>query len=125
MTDKVDRKFYLREFKAISRAISNYEDVNLLFTHIVEGLCRTFALKGCCIMLFDERERQLFRVTSHGLSETYTSKGPVFVDEKYSAFFTKEPVYIEDMQTSSLLHYPEAARKEGIKSMLSVPIMYR
>lgn len=125
MSKQVDRKFYLKEFKAISRAVSNYEDLNLLFTHIVEGLCRTFSLKGCCIMLFDEREKQLFRVSSHGLSEAYTGKGPVFVDEKYSPFFKKEPVYIENMQTSPLLHYPEAAKTEGVKSMLSVPIMYR
>ncbi|ABW68283.1 GAF domain-containing protein [Desulfosudis oleivorans] len=125
MIRQVERKFYLKEFKAISRAISNYEDLNLLFTHIVEGLCRTFSLKGCCIMLFDEREKQLFRVASHGLSDAYTGKGPVVMDEKYSAFFTKEPVYIEDMQASPLMHYPEAARQEGIKSMLSVPILYR
>ena len=52
MTRQVKRKFYLKEFKAISRAVSNYEDLNLLFTHIVEGLCRTFSLKGCCILFF-------------------------------------------------------------------------
>ena len=124
MTRKVGRKFYLKEFKAISRAISNYEDLNLLFSHIVEGLCRTFSLKGCCIMLFDEREKQLFRVSSHGLSDAYTST-TVFVNEKYSVFFGGEPVYIENMQQSELVHYPEAAQKEGLVSMLSVPIKYR
>ncbi|RLC30343.1 MAG: GAF domain-containing protein [Deltaproteobacteria bacterium] len=123
MAIKVERKFYLKEFKAISKAISSYEDLNLLFTHIVEGLCRTFMLKGCCIMLFDEREKQLFSVRTHGLSDEYVNKGPVLVDEKYSAFFKKEPVYIEDMQTSPYIHYPEAAKKEGIKSLLSIPIM--
>lgn len=124
MTRKVGRKFYLKEFKAISRAISNYEDLNLLFSHIVEGLCRTFSLKGCCIMLFDEREKQLFRVSNHGLSDMYTSTS-VFVDEKYSVFFSGDPVFIENMQESELVHYPEAAQKEGVVSMLSVPIKYR
>ncbi|MFP4039419.1 MAG: GAF domain-containing protein [Desulfosudaceae bacterium] len=124
MVKTVERKFYLEEFKAISRAISNYEDLNLLFTHIVEGLCRTFALKGCCIMLFDERERQLFRVSSFGLSDEYISKGPDFVDEKSSAFFKKEPVFIENVPDSPLIRYPEEARQEGVASLLSVPIMY-
>ena len=124
MTKEVERKFYLEEFKAISRAISNYEDINLLFTHVTEGLCRTFALKGCCIMLFDEREKQLFRVASHGLSENYTNKGPDFIDPQNSAFFKKEPVFVEDMASSPLINYPDAAEKEGIASMLSVPIMY-
>ncbi len=124
MAKTVERKFYLEEFKAISRAISNYEDLNLLFTHIVEGLCRTFSLKGCCIMLFDEREQQLFRVSSYGLSDEYTSKGPLVVDKESSSFFKKEPVFIENMSESRLIIYPEAARQEGVVSMLSVPIMY-
>jgi signal transduction protein with GAF and PtsI domain len=124
MPTTVERKFHLREYKAISRAISNYGDLNILFTHILDGLQRTFALKGCCIMLFDEREKQLFQVRSVGLSETYISKGPIFVDPRDSAFFKKEPIFIEDMQNSPLIVYPEEARREGVKSMLSVPIMY-
>jgi len=124
MAKTVDRKFYMSEYKAISRAISNYEDLNVLFNHIVEGLLRTFALKGCCIMLFDEREKQLFHVRSVGLSEEYTSKGPLFVDPRESAFFKKEPIFIEDMQSSPLIIYPDEAKKEGVKSMLSVPIKY-
>ncbi len=124
MVKTVERKFYMAEYKAISRAISNYEDLNLLFSHIVEGLHRTFSLKGCCIMLFGEREKQLFPVRSVGLSDAYTSKGPLVVDPCESAFLKKEPIFIEDMQNSPLIIYPEAARNEGVKSMLSVPIMY-
>ena len=30
MTEKAERRFYLKEFKAISRAIATYEDVTLL-----------------------------------------------------------------------------------------------
>ena len=124
MAKIVERKFYLAEFKAISRAISNYGDLTVLFNHILDGLYRTFSLKGCCIMLYDEREKQLFPVRNVGLSEAYTSKGPIFVKPEGSAFFKKTPVFIEDMQNSPLIIYPDEACKEGIKSMLSVPIMY-
>ena len=55
-----ERRFYLRQFKAISNAISIYEDLPVLFSHFVEGICRAFKLKGCSIMLYDEREKQLF-----------------------------------------------------------------
>lgn len=119
------RKFYLHEFKAISHAISTYEDFILLVNHIAEGTTRTFNAKGCSIMLFDERERQLFAVGSYGFSDDYLHKGPIFVDQKYCAFFTGEPVFVEDMTTDPRIHYPEAAVKEGISSMLSVPIKYR
>ena len=33
MTQEPIRKFYLKEFKAISHAISTYEDLNLLINH--------------------------------------------------------------------------------------------
>ena len=63
------RRFYLREFKAISKAISTYEDLNILFDHFVEGVSRAFKVKGACIMLYDEIEEQLFAVSKYGISE--------------------------------------------------------
>ena len=119
------RRIFLREFKTISRAISSYEDFNLLIDHFAELICRSFEVKGCTIMLFDEREKELFCVSSYGISEEYLTKGPLLVDEKYSAFFTGEPVFIEDMQNDPRVMYPEEATREGIVSMLTVPITCR
>ena len=125
MNKKAERRFYLREFKAISHAISTYEDLHLLINHLAEGTSRSFKAKGCSIMLLDEREKQLFHVASYGISEEYVGKGPVFIDEKYSAFNTGEPNFVEDMQNDPRVQYPEAAAKEGIVSMLSIPIKCR
>lgn len=119
------RKIHLREFKSISRAIIMYEDLNALFKHSVEGISRSFKVKGCSIMLFDEREKEFFRVSSFGISEEYLSKGPLHVDDKYNTFVKGEPVFIEDMQNSPHVKYPEAAAREGIVSMLSVPMKCR
>lgn len=125
MNHNTERKIHLNEFKAISRAISTYEDLNLLATHMAEHMCRSFGVKGCSVMLFDEREGQLFRVSSYGVSEEYLQKGPVLIDEKYTAFVTGEPVFIENFQNDPRVQYPDAAAKEGIISMLSVPIKYK
>ena len=125
MTQEPVRKFYLKEFKAISHAISTYEDLNLLINHLAEGTSRTFEAKGCCIMLFDDRENQLFTVSSYGISEKYLDKGPLWVDNKYCAFVKGEPVYIEDTRNDPRIQYPEAAKEEGILSILSIPINYR
>ena len=125
MTKEPARKFFLKEFKAISHAISSYEDLNLLINHLVEGTTRTFEAKGCSIMLYDDREQQLFHVGSYGISEKYLLKGPIFVDEKYSAFVKGKPVFIEDIQNDPRVQYPEAAKKEGIVSILSIPITFR
>ncbi|MBW2168386.1 MAG: GAF domain-containing protein [Deltaproteobacteria bacterium] len=125
MNKKPDRRFYLKEFKAISHAISTYEDLNTLVRHLAEGTARTFKAKGCSIMLLDERENQLFHVSSYGLSDEYIHKGPVLVDTENCAICTGEPVFIENMQNSPLVQYPKAAAKEGIISMLSIPIKSR
>lgn len=125
MQNHSPRKIHLKEFKALSRAISGYEDLRTLAAHMSEHVCRSFHIRGCSIMLFDDREGQLFRVSSYGISEEYLKKGPIFVDDKYTAFVTGEPVFIEDFQNDPRVQYPEAAKKEGIVSMLSVPIKYR
>lgn len=119
------RRIYLKEFKAISRAIVTYEDLSLLISHVVERICRSFEVRGCSIMLFDDREKQLFRVGSFGVSEEYLNKGPIFVDGKYGAFESGEPVFVEDMQKDPRVQYPEAAAREGIASMLSIPVKFR
>ena len=119
------RKFDLKKYKSISRAISNYEDLTLLINHLAEGTTRTFEAKGCSIMLLDEKENQLFTVSCYGISEEYLQKGPLLIDDKYCAFIKGKPVYIEDMQNDPRIKYPDQASKEGIVSMLSIPITYR
>ncbi|MFO7738340.1 MAG: GAF domain-containing protein [Desulfatiglandaceae bacterium] len=125
MQKKSERRFYLRHFKAISHAIATYEDLNTLIKHLAEGTSRTFKAKGCSIMLLDEQENQLFHVASYGISKDYLQKGPVFFDIKHCALCTGEPVFVENMQDDSRVQYPGAAAKEGIVSMLSIPIKSR
>ena len=125
MTPKPERKFYLKQFKASSNAISTYDDFNLLLNHLVEGVCRTFKVKGCSILILDQIEQQLFRVSSHGISDEYLNKGPLFIDDKYCSLGTGKVELIEDIQNDSRIQYPDAAKKEDIVSMMGIPIKYR
>jgi GAF domain-containing protein len=120
-----ERKFYLRHFKAISNAISNYEDLPVLFRHLVEGFCRAFKIKGCSLLLYDEQQKQLFHVSSYGISEAYLEKGPVFYDEAQCAFVKGEPVFVDDLKTDPRVQYPEAGLEEGFTSLASFPIKCR
>lgn len=125
MSNTVERKIYLEHFKAVARAISSYEDLLLLFQHLSKLIARFLKVKGCSIMLFDEREKQLFRVGSYGVSQGYLDKGPLFVDTKYRAFMNGEPVFVKDVRNDPRIQYPEAAAKEGIVSILTIPIRFR
>jgi len=125
MSEISERKFNLREFKAIVHAISTYEDMELLLQHIVEGLCRTFKVKGSSILLYDEAEKQLFRVSSYGLSEEYIKKGTLYMDDEYQEFLKGRTIFLDDLSGNSRIQYAEAAANENITSILSVPIKYR
>jgi len=125
MAETIERKFYLRHFKSISHAISTYEDLNTLIRHFAEGVCRTFKIKGCSILLYDEREKQLFVASSYGISDTYLNKGPIMVDDQHSVITVGEPVYIADMQSDFRVQYPKAAELEDLKCMMSIPIKCR
>lgn len=125
MTLNPDRMIYLREFKAISHAISTYDDFSLMINHFIEAIIRGLKVKGCSLLLLDEQENQLFHVRSQGVSEEYLKKGAIFVDNKYSSFVTGEAVIIEDLQNDPRIQYPEAAEKAGIVSMISFPIKCR
>lgn len=122
MIQQSQKHFRLNHFKAISLAIAQYEDMDVLLNHFVEGLCRTFKLKAASILLYDEYESQLFRVAHYGISDKYLSKGPLFIDENDDAFIRGLPVLINDMQNDPRVQYGEEAQSEGIVAMLSFPI---
>jgi signal transduction protein with GAF and PtsI domain len=125
MNKKPERKFSLKHFRSICHAIATYEDLNMLINHLSEGTSRRFKAKGCSIMLLDERDNRLYPVSSYGISEEYLNKGPVLLDAKHSAIYSGEPVFVEDMQNDERVQYPQAAAKEGIVAMLSIPIKCR
>ncbi len=125
MPDKPKRKFNLQKFRTITHAISTYEDMRLLFQHLVEGICRTFDIKGSSIMLYDESEKELFRVSNHGLSEEYLKKGSLHMDEEVEDFLKAKTIFYSDLLNDPRVRYAESAAKEGIISMLSVPIKYK
>ncbi len=122
MKQKNNRKFYLREYRAISNAISTYEDMNLLFQHLVEGVCRTFEFKGSSILLYDDKEKELFRISSYGLSDEYIAKGSLYMDDELDAFLEGGTALYVNLKNDQRVKYADAAIKEGIAAMLSLPI---
>ena len=125
MKSKPQRRIAIKDFRKICRAIATYEDLDVLFKHLVEVISRAFDIKGCSLLLYDEREKQLFHVSSFGISQEYLSKGPLFMDDKDPAFVKCKPVFVEDMQHDPQVQYPQAAVKEGLVSLLSLPLVTR
>lgn len=120
-----EKKINLPQFRAISHAISTYEDIILLGRHICESICRTFGIKASSVLVFDDREKELYYLCSEGLSEDYLASMPVYIENKFKEFTDGKPVFFRNFQTDERVSSPEAAIQEGIVSMLSIPIKHR
>ena len=81
--------------------------------------------KICSLMLLDEKGRQLKIEATQSLSQEYRSKPAILVSQSVSgrAILEKRPVIVEDVTQDPQFGYPDIARKEGLRSLLVIPMM--
>jgi signal transduction protein with GAF and PtsI domain len=108
----------------ITRSISKFRDPEEIVLISVEGVTNALKVKGCTLFLFDKKVDILSLAGSYGLSQEYLDKGPVSAMRSISSSLEDgQPVAIYDVNDDPRLQYPEAAHKEGIASILSVPMI--
>ena len=110
-------------FVRITKAISHSRDPEEVVLMTVEGIKTALNVKGCSLFLFNRKTRELEIAASFGLSQEYLNKGPVSAMASIAQSLEDGPVAIYDVEEDPRIQYPEAAVKEGIKSILSVPIV--
>jgi len=98
------------------------EEVVLL---IVESVKSALEVKGCALLLFNRKSNELEVAASMGLSQEYLNKGPLSAMRSIAHSLKDGPVAIDDVTDDPRIQYPEEAKKEGISSILSVPIVLR
>ncbi|OGW30229.1 MAG: hypothetical protein A2X59_10605 [Nitrospirae bacterium GWC2_42_7] len=116
---------YLNVFQDITKAVSSTLDVNKVLDMIVNKLPEVLNLKAATIRLLDETGEKLKLVASHGLSEKYLNRGPVDTEENIKEALNEKPVAINDVSTDHRIRYGKEAEEEGIKSILTLPIIAR
>ena len=92
---------------------------------IVRKIPEVMNLKAATIRLLDDSGKKLCLVASYGLSEKYLNRGPVDTEGNIIEALNEKPVAIHDVSTDTRLRYRKEAEEEGIKSMLTLPIMSR
>lgn len=108
----------------ITKALSVIRDPEEIVLVAVEGVTHALHVKGCTLFLFSPRSEELKLAGSFGLSDEYLDKGPVSsLRSIASSLRDGQPVAIFDVADDPRIQYPEAALKEGIASILSVPII--
>ena len=108
----------------ITKAISMIRDPEEIVLITVEGITHALKVKGCTLFLYSEKRDELELAGSYGLSSEYLNKGPVSALRSISSSIKERiPVAIFDVTDDPRIQYPDAAVKEGISSILSVPII--
>ena len=107
----------------ITKAISHSRDPEEVVLMTVESIKTSLEVKGCALFLINRKSNELELGASYGLSDEYINKGPVSALHSIAQSLEEGPVAIYDVTDDPRIQYPKEAEKEGIASILSVPIV--
>jgi len=100
-------------------------DLSTILNILARNITKIMGVKGSTVRLLDEKSQTLEIVAAYGLSKTYLKKGPVIlknhpVDQKV---LKGKVIKTKDITKKPHVLYLKDAKKEGIKSVLSVPLI--
>jgi signal transduction protein with GAF and PtsI domain len=107
----------------VTRSLSKSKDPDRIIKMTVESIKSALGIKGCALFLMNPNSKELEVAASTGLSKEYLNKGTVSALRSIADSLKDGPVAVYDVRDDPRIQYPEAAKKEGIASILSVPIM--
>ena len=109
-------------FLDLASSINSTLDINQVLHILTAEICEALGMKGVLIRLLNYETNELELVASYGLSEAFQNKGPVAIEKSIAQALKGETVIIDDVAKDDRLQYKEEIIKEGVVSMLCVPI---
>lgn len=119
-----EERINIETFKIVSKAIAESDNLEVMADRLCQLLVAALEVKACALFFRDMGREELERLASFGLSVPYLSKGPVQADKSISRTLRGRPVIIRDVSEDKSLQYPEAAQKEGIRAIISIPVIF-
>ncbi|MDI6744834.1 MAG: GAF domain-containing protein [Thermodesulfovibrionales bacterium] len=110
---------------ALCGELAKARGLNATLNILAKNITGIMDVKGSTIRLLDEKDQTLEIVAAYGMSRKYLKKGPVIlkkhpVDQKV---LRGKAVKTKNILKEPHVLYLEEAKREGIKSVLSVPLM--
>ncbi|MGC8657657.1 MAG: response regulator [Desulfomonilaceae bacterium] len=122
----MEKRYREDTFVEIKNAIASTLNLKEVLDLIVQGVVKVMKVKGSSLSLIDKNREMLRIFAYHGLSRNYVDKGPLDASKSLSeTTLSGKPVWIEDATTDPAVQYPSEAKREGITSILSVPLIIR
>lgn len=120
------RDYYTALHQAALTFTSSLE-LDQVLQSIVTSTTEAMQVDACALRLLDRKSGLLHLSCVHGLSGNYLAKGPVSLTQSAidSDAMRGTPVYVPDVRSDTRFQYQEAARQEGLVSVLCVPLEVR
>jgi len=116
---------YFHDLYEIAIAINSAGSVQGVLHSVVENTAKALGAKGCSIMLLSPDRKSLSHTISYGLSDAFIKMGPRLVTRSLPEIVAGKggvSIVHDINEESQRVHYPDAAKKEGIVSILAVPM---
>lgn len=109
----------------ISRALVGKQDLDAILQQVVSMTAELVGSKICSLMLISPKKDELVIKATQGLSIAYRDKPSIKIGQSVSGKVVekKQAIQVEDVTQDPVYGYPEIARQEGLKSLLSVPLL--
>lgn len=122
MTRKTD---YFQTFRKISQAFGTAATEEELLELVVQSAIDILDGKAACLYLADEREDLFVAKAQRGLSENYLHASPIKAQKLVKELLKEGHLAFEDATKDPRLENHAAKAKEGIASILTVPVRVR
>jgi signal transduction histidine kinase len=111
---------------SVSRTINSTLNLDEALRAITKEACELMRARMCSLMLLDESREWLDLLASYGAGDAYINKPRLGADESLIGVVVrrKKPLQVANVQADTRYQNVELARREGLVSLLSVPLVF-
>ena len=121
------RASQLSTLSEVSKTITSDLYLEEILQLIVAATAETMSFKICTLMLLDEDKKELVIKATQSKSKDYVKKPNVKLGQSISGRAMEEArtITVYDLKRSDVEGMPELARREGVSSIASVPLLVK
>ena len=110
----------------ISTMVAGDFELPEVLERLAQAAVEATRTSACSIRLIDDQAGELKMRATYGLSEEYRNKGPVSLkDPVIDAALKGKAIIIDDMSKDARIKYPQATKREGLVSQMTVGMKYK
>jgi signal transduction histidine kinase len=120
------RAHLFESLASVSRTINSTLNLDEALQVITREACQLMRARMCSLMMLDEAREWLDLRAHFGAGEAYVKKPRLNVAESLLGVVVrrKKPMQVENVQVSNRYQNVDVARREGLISLLSVPLIF-